>query len=55
MNSRRQDINLRPSYVNQLSALEGRLFKEEGNKSTRWDDDRPSKDGDVEEKIVKNT
>jgi len=29
------------------------LFKDEGNKSTRWDDDRPT--ADVEEKIVKNT
>lgn len=51
MNSRRQDINLRPSYLNQLTELEGRLFKDESMKSTKWDDLR----GNIEEQIVKNT
>jgi len=52
LNSRRQDIDLRTGYLTQLSALEGRLFKEEKGKSNKWDE---SVTADVEEQIIKNT
>jgi hypothetical protein len=55
MNSRRQDIDLRPSYVNQLSQLESRLFRDDSHKSTKWDDMREGTQGDTEEMTLKNT
>lgn len=52
LNSRRQDIDLRPSYVNQLASCESRLFKIEENKSTKWDDNNNT---DIEEHVLRNT
>eukprot|EP00341_Mesodinium_pulex_P015996 CAMPEP_0116965622 /NCGR_PEP_ID=MMETSP0467-20121206/49331_1 /TAXON_ID=283647 /ORGANISM="Mesodinium pulex, Strain SPMC105" /LENGTH=207 /DNA_ID=CAMNT_0004654907 /DNA_START=333 /DNA_END=956 /DNA_ORIENTATION=- len=52
LNSRRNDIDLKPSYLNQLSGLEGRLFKDEKSKTSKWDDFSSE---DIDECVIKNT
>jgi len=52
MNSRRQNIDLRPSFTNQLDALEKRLFKDDKTMSNKWTEQIQD---DVEETIMCNT
>lgn len=52
MHSRRPNVSVRKNYLNQLTALEGRLFKDGAVKSNEWDI------GQIligEEQIVTNT
>lgn len=51
LKSRRNDLNLKQSYLNQLNNLENRLFKSESEKSLKWDDECK----DIEESVLKNT
>lgn len=54
LNSRRQDLEIRTSFLKQLEALESRI---EGAKSRGWDDVSESNEakGEKEERVIRNT